>query len=150
MHRIFASLILFCTLSLCALRPAAAVTMAWTPVGNPGNAADTVTPNPGYGAVGYSYNIGTYDVTNSQYVEFLNSNVPNGETADPLALYNANMSAPTFGGIAYNSGAASGSMYSVMGTNGQNPVNFVTWYDAIRFANWLNNGQVPGSTETGA
>ena len=30
------------------------------------------------------------------------------------------------------------------------PVNYVTFYDAIRFANWLDNGQVPGSTETGA
>ena len=120
--------------------------MAWSRVGNPGNVPDST----GYGSVGYSYNIGTYDVTNGQYVAFLNSNVPDGETADPLALYNSSMSDAIFGGITYNPGAASGSMYSVMGTNGQNPVNFVTWYDAIRFANWLNNGQVPGSTETGA
>ena len=123
-----------------------AVTIAWSPVGNPGNAPDTT----GFGAVGYSYNIGTYDVTNSQYVEFLNSNVPNGETADPLALYNSSMSNATYGGITYNSGAASGSMYSVILGKGNNPVNVVTWYDAIRFANWLDNGQVGGSTETGA
>ena len=30
------------------------------------------------------------------------------------------------------------------------PVNFETWYDTIRFANWLNNGQDSGDTETGA
>ncbi len=112
--------------------------------------ADTIISNPGFGSVGYSYSIGTYDVTNRQYVEFLNSNVPNGETADPLKLYNSNMSNATFGGITYNSGAASGSKYSVTGTNGQNPVNYVTFYDTLRFANWLNNGQVSGSTETGA
>jgi hypothetical protein len=33
---------------------------------------------------------------------------------------------------------------------GNKPVNYVTWYDAIRFANWLNNGQGSGDTETGA
>jgi formylglycine-generating enzyme required for sulfatase activity len=129
----------------------AQVTMAWSPVGNPGNAPDKNFLGMGaFGAVAYNYRIGTYDVTNSQYVEFLNSNVPNGETADPLALYNSDMSNATYGGIAYNSGAASGSKYSVMGSNGQNPVNYVTWYDALRFANWLDNGQAPGSTETGA
>jgi formylglycine-generating enzyme required for sulfatase activity len=115
-------------------------------VGSPNNAPDST----GLGTVGYSYNIGTYDVTNSQYVEFLNSNVPGGETADPLALYNSNMSNSTYGGITYNSGAASGSKYGVMGTNGQNPVNYVTFYDALRFANWLDNNQVAGMTETGA
>ena len=29
-------------------------------------------------------------------------------------------------------------------------MNYVTWYDTIRFANWLNNGQGTGDTETGA
>jgi formylglycine-generating enzyme required for sulfatase activity len=33
---------------------------------------------------------------------------------------------------------------------GNKPVNFVSWYDAIRFANWLHNGQGNGDTETGA
>ncbi len=102
----------------------------------------------GYGSVGYEYNIGTYDVTNSQYVEFLNSNDPTGTS--PLELYNSYMSDGTYGGIKYNSGAASGSKYSVISGKGDNPVNYVTWYDTLRFANWLDNGQTPGSTETGA
>lgn len=91
-----ASTLLFCTISLAALVSSAVaggVTIAWSPVGNPGNAPDST----GYGAVGYSYNIGTYDVTNSQYVVFLNSNDPTG--ADPLALYNSHMSNPQYGGI---------------------------------------------------
>ena len=33
---------------------------------------------------------------------------------------------------------------------GNKPVNYVSWYDSIRFANWLHNGQGPGDTETGA
>ena len=72
---------------------AQAVTIAWSPVGNPGNAADPASylgnPAPQLGAVSYSYSIGTYDVTNSQYVEFLNAKDPTG--ADPLGLYNSGM-----------------------------------------------------------
>jgi formylglycine-generating enzyme required for sulfatase activity len=33
---------------------------------------------------------------------------------------------------------------------GDKPVNYVSWYDAARFANWMMNGQGSGSTETGA
>ena len=36
-------------------------------------------------------------------------------------------------------------------TYGDKPVVFVSWYDAARFANWVNNGATAGaSTETGA
>jgi formylglycine-generating enzyme required for sulfatase activity len=124
---------------------AAPITIAWSTVGNPGNAADPAT---GYGAVGYSYKIGTYDVTASQYVTFLNSNDPTG--ANTLGLYNSNMSNAYYGGVAFNSGAASGDMYSAVAGRGNDPINYVTFYDATRFANWLDNGQRPGSTETGA
>ena len=37
-----------------------------------------------------------------------------------------------------------------MSGTGNHPINYETWYDAIRFANWLDNGQVAGMTETGA
>jgi formylglycine-generating enzyme required for sulfatase activity len=33
---------------------------------------------------------------------------------------------------------------------GNKPTNFVSWYDAIRFANWMHNGQGNGDTESGA
>ena len=102
----------------------------------------------GYGAVDYSYNIGTYDVTASQYVSFLNSNDPNG--TNTLGLYNSSMSNATYGSVVYTSGAASGDKYSVVSGDGNLPINYVTFYDTLRFANWLNNGQTPGSTETGA
>ena len=119
------------------------VTISWAPVGNAGNAAE---PQTGHGAVDYNYDIGTYDVTNSQYVAFLNSNDPTG--ANLLGLYNSNMNDATYGGID-NTGPI-GSVYSVIPGNGNHPVNYETWYSAIRFANWLNNGQVAGSTETGS
>jgi formylglycine-generating enzyme len=123
---------------------ARAVTIAWSPVGSPGNANDTT----GFGSVGYSYNIGTNDVTNSQYVEFLNAKDLTGTS--PLQLYNSNMSNATYGGINFTAGNADGTKYSVISGNGNHPVNSATWYESIRFANWLNNGQGNGDTETGA
>ena len=137
----------FSVLLVAIASDARAITIDWTTVGNPGNAADPLTGSL-YGAVGYSYNIGTYDVTASQYVSFLNSNDPTG--ADPLGLYNSNMSNATYGSVVYTSGAASGDKYSVVSGDGNLPINYVTFYDTLRFANWLNNGQTPGSTETGA
>jgi formylglycine-generating enzyme len=142
MNRILASLCLFCASFLLASSSVSAVTIQTVPVGNPGNAPDPAT---GFGAVPYNYRFGTYDVTNAQYVEFLNSNDPNG--TNPLGLFNGNMSNPSFGGINFNSGAPTGSLYSISSGNGNHPVNFVTWYDAIRFANWLDNGQPVYATE---
>src|SRR5690349_10846822 len=103
---------------------AMAVTMSWSPVGNAGNANDPATGNL-YGGVGYNYNIGAYDVTNSQYVEFLNAKDPNGTS--PLQLYNSNMSNAGYGGISFSAGNATGGKYSVMSGDGNHPVNFVTW-----------------------
>ena len=122
---------------------ARAVTMAWSTVGNAGNAND----GTGFGAVGYAYNIGTKDVTNSQYAEFLNTKDPTG--ANTLGLWNGNMAA-TFGGINFNPGNANGNKYTLISGAQNHPVNFETWYDTIRFANWLNNGQGSGDTESGA
>jgi formylglycine-generating enzyme len=131
---------LFCLATLAALgTDASAVTIQWSPVGNPGNAASAI----GYGAVGYSYNIGTYDVTVNQYTEFLNSNDPTG--ANALGLY-PNVE----GDINYNAAGLPGSKYSAIAGDGLLPQTFVNWFSAIRFANWINNGQIPGSTETGA
>ena len=148
MNRILASLIL-CSVTFVVppLATSAHVTIAWSPVGNPGNTNDPVGGGI-EGGVAYSYNIAKYDVTNSQYVEFLNSKDPTG--ADTLGLFDNGMSSAPYGGIDYMSSAANGNKYSVIPGNGNHPVNFVSWYDAIRFANWLNNGQGNGDTETGA
>jgi formylglycine-generating enzyme required for sulfatase activity len=54
------------------------------------------------------------------------------------------------GGIIFNGGAADGSKYEIKPGRDNYPVVFVSWYDAIRFANWLHNGQRSGDTETGA
>jgi formylglycine-generating enzyme len=155
MNRIFLLLFLFCAICVISPLPARAfVTMAWSPVGNPGNANDPADGDDGtlgiqnFGAVPYAYNIGTYDVTASQYVEFLNTKDPTGDNM--LGLYNTNMSLAGLGVINFNNGNSNGSKYSVISGSGNHPVNWVSWYDAIRFANWLNNGQGSGDTESGA
>jgi formylglycine-generating enzyme required for sulfatase activity len=134
-------------LLLALVADAGAVTISWVPVGNPGNQPDTGVSS--LGAVNYSFNIGKYDVTVSQYVEFLNAKDPIG--LNTLGLYNSNMSnTSNFGEINFNAGNASGSKYSAIAGDANHPVNYVTWYDAIRFANWMNNGQGSGDTESGA
>jgi sulfatase modifying factor 1 len=82
---------------------ARAVAIDWTTVGNPGNAgqlsgagAGGFGPNAIVGEVDYTYRIGKYDVTNNQYVEFLNAKDPTG--ANTLGIYNADMSDPRQGG----------------------------------------------------
>jgi sulfatase modifying factor 1 len=123
------------------------VTIDWSPVGNPGNKADPATGFQ-YGAVPYAYSIGTKVVTASQYVEFLNIKDAGG--LNTLGLYNTSMSGARFGGISFTAANPSGSKYGAIVGRGEHPANYITWYDAIRFANWLNNGQGSGSTETGA
>jgi hypothetical protein len=62
---------------------AEAVNIEMVPVGNPGNAADTRYDATGFGSVGYNYQIGKYEVTVGQYIEFLNAVAkadPNGGT----------------------------------------------------------------------
>ena len=138
-------------LSLLAASSASAVTMAWTPIGDPGNPADTQVMQDGttgYGSVPYAYHIGTYEVTNAAYAEFLNAKA----VSDPLLLYNPSMgtiSGSNQGGIT-RSGSDGSYTYSVIPGRGSFPVIGTTFYHAMRFANWMNNGQGSGDTESGA
>lgn len=126
---------------------AAAVTIDMVTVGDANNPADPLT---GYGSVGYTYEIGKYEVMNSQYAEFLNSVA----ATDTYGLYNIGMASDPRGGIV-RSGSDGSYTYSVKDNMGDKPVNYVSFYDAVRFANWLQNGQPagaqgPGTTETGS
>jgi formylglycine-generating enzyme required for sulfatase activity len=132
---------------------AGAVVIIWSAVGDLGNAPDSKVMSTdgttGYGSIGYSYQIGTYDVTNAQYAEFLNWKDPSGTNA--LGLYKSGMASdPHIAGISYSQTAPSGNKYSVIPGQGSKPVTYVNWFDTLRFANWLNNGQGNSDTETGA
>ena len=122
---------------------ARAESIATVPVGNVGNANDST----GFGSVSYSYSIGKYDVTNAQYAEFLNAKAT---SSDPLALWNSYMGSNVEGGIT-RSGTGSGPYtYTIKSGMANMPVVDVSWFDTLRFANWLNNGQGNGSTEIGS
>ena len=123
------------------------VTIDWVRVENLNNPVDPLTGSL-YGAVSYGYKIGKYEVTNHQYTVFLNAVDPGG--SNPNGIWNTSMGSDARGGISYNAGGASGAKYSVKANMGNKPVNFVNGYDAMRFTNWLHNGQGSGSTETGA
>ncbi len=126
----------------------AAQAVSIVPVGNPGNAADTRYDATGFGAVSYDYSIGKFEITNAQWMEFLNAKA---SVSDPYGLYNTNM-AGTYGGID-RTWSVDHYVYTAKGgdANWDNrPVNYVSFWDAARFCNWLDNGQGSGDTETGA
>jgi sulfatase modifying factor 1 len=114
-------------------------------VGNLGNAVDAT----GYGALNYAYSIGQYEVLNSDYAALLNAVA----RTDTYGLYSSFMASDARGGIV-QSGSPGSYLYSVKPGYADMPVVFVTFYDALRYANWLQNGQPaglqgPGTTETG-
>lgn len=128
-------------------------------VGNPGNASDST----GYGDVAYDYKIGKYEVTISQYCQFLNA-VARDDTYY-LYDYPARMVTDLNTAGILRSGSPGSYTYSVIGPSGiapvgasspgNRPITYVSWFDAARFANWMHNGQPvgpqgPATTETGA
>ena len=139
--------VLFAGLTLISnLQAQPLLTIDTVTVGDAGNAADST----GYGSVAHNFNIGTYEVTIGQYTDFLNSVA----ATDTYSLYNASMATDlNVAGIS-RSGPSGLYTYAVInnsGDSGNRPITFVSWFDAARFANWMNNGATVGaSTETGA
>ncbi len=137
--------------------PDGQTSLQFVTVDDPGNAADVTK----YGAVGYTYQIGKFEVTAAQYCEFLNTVAK----TDTYGLFNVYMSVPTenvyrttttsCGCNIQRTGISGSYSYSVAADWANRPVNFVSFWDACRFANWLQNGQPTGlqdasTTEDGA
>src|SRR4051794_12842792 len=83
-------------------RAAQAITIETVPIGNPGNPGRVLSgnnldksQNGIFGNVSTNYRIATTEVTNAQYVAFLNAVA----ASDPNSLYDANMSFTSRGGI---------------------------------------------------
>ena len=133
-------------------------------VGNPGNAGELSGAGAGgfgpdriCGAVDYVYRIGKFEVTAGQYTEFLNAVAsydpahPNHEShADPHKLYNIEMWSSEYGCKIQRAGSGTESdpyQYTLVGGWADRPVNFVSWADTARYANWLHNGQPTGAQD---
>ncbi len=88
--------------------------MEFVTIGNPGNAADTTgNPTPA-GAVGYTYDIGKFEVSRELITKY---NAAAENAARKITLKDM----------------------STLGGNGLNkPATGVTWNEAARFVNWLN------------
>jgi len=102
--------------------------------------------------VAYAYKIAKNETTISQYAEFLNA----AAKTDSYGLYNTSMASSTnLGSLITRSGSSGTFTYSVAAGRDNLPVAYVSWFDAARFTNWMQNGQQTGAgaaltAETGA
>ena len=155
-QRMLIEFVVLLSLNLIAVgNVSATVVIDWVEVGDPGNLEHTVIREAGdmtsgYGRVDYTFRIGEYEVTNSQYAGFLNAVA----TTDTNDLYNRAMDYTVYGGIV-RSGPSGSYTYATKLNMDNKPVNFVSWFDVARFTNWLHNGQPVGlqiatTTEDGA
>ncbi|MCY2929617.1 MAG: SUMF1/EgtB/PvdO family nonheme iron enzyme [Planctomycetota bacterium] len=115
-------------------------------VGNPGNPLDTRFASPaypyygngtGFGAVPYEYRIGKFEVTTAQYCVFLNAVA----RTDTYGAYSPGMAEWCH---ILRSGNVGSYSYSVDREWANRPVTEESYWDACRFANWLENGSPTG------
>jgi len=137
-----ASLLTAATVLLPASRAAANGFMEYVTIGDPHNTVDYT----GFGRVDYVYQIGRYEVTNGQYIAFLNAVAK----TDTHELYDTDM-AGTYGGIERRGEPGSYTYWPKdVDVNWLNrPVNYVSFWSACRFANWLHNGRPEGPQDLG-
>ncbi len=89
------------------------INMEFVTIGNAGNAADST----GFGAVGYEYSIGKYEVTNGQWNAFTSQiGAPYG---NPSNAYDQNATS-------FNAA--------------QKPTHMTSWFEALQFCNYLTSG----------
>jgi formylglycine-generating enzyme required for sulfatase activity len=161
--KIVASKLLVLVLALALAQASIAqsnISFEWVTVGDPGNPNDPLTgissdvPPPSRGAVPYVYSISKYETTIGQYAAFLNAVAK----SDPHGLYNPDLgNRDSIRGVS-RTGTDGNYVYYVKNvssvlsglTSANLPITYITYPNAVRFVNWLHNGQGNGSTETGA
>jgi formylglycine-generating enzyme required for sulfatase activity len=129
--------------------PTEQTSLEFVTVGDPGNQPD-MRHGLSTGSVSNVYAIGKYEITAGQYCQFLNAVA----ATDIYGLYNTNMWSNSYGCHIQRSGSQNHYQYNVTSEWINRPVDYVNFWDACRFCNWLQNGQPIGSegsgtTETG-
>ena len=124
-----------------------ALDLEWVTVSDPGNQPDKT----GYGAVSYEFQITKTEITLAHYAEFLNAVASN----DPHNLWSPSFkNAPTASMMRERvlidrTGEPGAFHYAVPPAAAQQPASFISFLDAMRFANWVHNGQGNSDTEYG-
>ncbi len=130
---------------------AQAISIDMVTVGNVGNAPMVYNPGEAseysIGGVDYEYQIGKYEVRSDEYTAFLNAVA----ATDTYGLWNANMGGSANSCYIIRSGLSGSYTYAV-GTKhsvytADRPVSYIDLGDAMRFANWMSNGQPTGAED---
>lgn len=95
----------------------------------------------GVGSVSLPYSIGKYEITNTEYAEFLNA-VGQNNAND---VYLQPSSNDLFNGIS-RSGNLGSYVYSVIPGYANKPVVYVSWLSAARYCNWLHKNKPVDAT----
>ncbi len=105
-----------------------------------GNPADART---GLGAVDYEYQIGKFDITVAQYCEFLKAVAKK----DTYCLYPIDMDTDEGGVhcILRTLNSNNEYEYNIVPGKENLPITIVSFLNAIRFCNWMSNGQPTGN-----
>lgn len=133
--------------ALASLSPSAALAqpdpsgIEFVPITAAGNAAyQSANPNDlvnGRGSVGYNYQIGKFEVTTAQWVEFFNAAYD--RPADDRLPY---LIPPDFWGAAPTTPQTPGGLrWTVPAGNEMRPVGNISWRMAAMYCNWLHNGK---------
>ena len=116
-----------------------------------GNRADRDLHGQGrYGAVSHSFEIAEREVDQYEYARFLNAVAAEDDAGN---LYHEAMA--TMPASIRRVATGSGFRYQIRADQPRRAVTHVSWFDAVRYCNWLHHGrprgkQGPQTTETGA
>lgn len=120
-------------------------------IGDFNNEGDTVND---YGRVQYSYQIKKYPVTNAEYAAFLNAIFRDPRFVGSLGLWRIEMSQVDKRGGISRTLVSNLYSYTTLPNMSNKPVNYINWFCAARYVNWLYNGKPngnpgPNTTEAG-
>ena len=92
------------------------------------------------GRVDYAYRMATTEVTNAQWVQFLNVYVPLAFPGQAVTDHEITGALPQFAGFNQQGNA----QYAISAARANRPVSEMGWRYAARFVNWLDNGKRTG------